>query len=200
MSRPRTKTDAAVLGAAAEVIARLGPGNFTLADIAKEAGLAPATLIQRFGSKHGLILALVKLSAEGTEACFDRVRAAHRSPLKALFAAVEEMAQMAASPEALANTLAFLQLFLTDPEFRHWTLINSRAMLAGYRKLLDEAVRSRELRRCDTEGLARLINEAAHGSMVLWAFFQEGSAAAWMRRDMELLIAPYRTARSKTAS
>jgi hypothetical protein len=66
--------------------------------------------------------------------------------------------------------------------------------LAGFRALLDDSVRARELRRCDTEGLARLINEAAHGSMVLWAFFQEGPAATWMRRDMELLIAPYRTA------
>ena len=77
MGRPRTKSDAAVLEAAAVVFGRTGP-SFTLADVAKEAGLAPATLVQRFGSKRGLLLALSKTAAEGADACFAQIRARHR--------------------------------------------------------------------------------------------------------------------------
>ena len=77
MGRPRTKPDAAVLEAAGRVFGTVGPG-FTLADVAKEAGLAPATLVQRFGSKRGLLLAVSKLAAEGADACFAQIRARHR--------------------------------------------------------------------------------------------------------------------------
>ena len=189
--------DAAVLEAAQRVMSRLGPARFTLADIAAEAGLAPATLIQRFGSKRGLLLALAKMAAKGAPYCFAKVRAENRSPLKALFASFQEMARLAESPEVLANNLAFLQMDLTDPEFRCWTLLSSRAILAGYRDLLDDAIRAGELLRCDTQGLARLIQAATHGSMVAWAFHQEGQVGEWMRRDMELLLKPYRVARKR---
>jgi len=195
MGRPRTTPDAAVLQASSRVLARFGPSRFTLADIAVEAGLAPATLIQRFGSKRGLLLALAQAAAESADACFLRVRAGHRSPVKALFAAFDEMAAMAATPEALANSLAFLQMDLADPEFRRWTLMNARATTTGFRALLEDAIRAGELRRCDALGLARLIQAAAHGSMVTWAVYQEGPVADWLRRDMQLLLAPYRLSR-----
>ena len=197
MSRTRTKPDTAVLEAAHGVIARLGPGKFTLADVAKETGLAPATLIQRFGSKRGLLLALAKIAAEGAGACFAMVRVRNRSPLKALFASFAEMARLAETPEVLANNLAFLQMDLTDPEFRRWTVLNSRATLAGFRELLDDAIRAGELTRCDTEGLARLIQAATHGSMVSWAFHQEGPVEEWLRRDMEVLLRPYRVRKTR---
>jgi TetR/AcrR family macrolide resistance operon transcriptional repressor len=58
---PRTKTisDEAVLTAAATVMFAKGPSDFTLADAAKAAGIAPATLVQRFGDKHGLVVAAI---------------------------------------------------------------------------------------------------------------------------------------------
>ena len=47
--RPRTVSDVDILIAAHRVISRLGPARFTLADVAKESRLSPATLVQRFG-------------------------------------------------------------------------------------------------------------------------------------------------------
>jgi AcrR family transcriptional regulator len=58
MARPRSITDARLLDAAGAVIGRRGPG-FTLAEVAKEAGVAVGTVAQRFGSKHGLLVAMV---------------------------------------------------------------------------------------------------------------------------------------------
>lgn len=191
-------TDAAVVKAAARVISRRGPTEFTLADVAAEAGLSPATLIQRFGSKRGLLLQLTRAAAGSVDGCFTMARAAHRSPLKALLAAVLEMARMAETPQALANTLAFLHLDLTDPEFRESILVHSRATLAGYRALLEDAIRAGELRQCNAEPLARVVAATAHGSLVSWAFFQKGRAVDWLRQDLEMVLAPYRVARKKT--
>ena len=126
-----------------------------------------------------------KMAAEGSGECFAMIRAQHRSPLKTLFACFEFTAQMAATPEMLANNLAFLQLDLTDPEFRQWTLLNARSTAEGYESLIREAIRARELKRCDAPALSRLISATLHGSMVSWAFFQEGKAADWVRRDMK---------------
>ena len=107
--RPRTVSDIDILTATHRVISRLGPNRFTLADVAKESGLSPATLVQRFGSKRGLLLALAKLGKDSVGACFDAARSANRSPLDALLAAATEMTRHVKSPEELANGLAFLQ-------------------------------------------------------------------------------------------
>src|SRR5205823_2473684 len=63
--RPRKTSDDDILAATARVMQRLSPTQLTLADIAKEAGIVPATLIQRFGTKRGLPLAS-SASAEPT--------------------------------------------------------------------------------------------------------------------------------------
>src|SRR5436305_14373924 len=56
MARPRRISDEAVLAGALKVMFRNGPGEFTLAAVAAEVGIAPPTLVQRFGDKRGLIL------------------------------------------------------------------------------------------------------------------------------------------------
>ena len=94
------------------------------------------------------------------------VRAANRSPLGAIFSAVEMMSQMAETPEALANNLAFLQIDLTDPDFHRLAVEHSRATEDGYRALLEEAVAAGELVRCDTARLARVIGALEGGSML----------------------------------
>src|SRR5262245_60431201 len=101
MPRPRLATDEAILEAAFRAISRLGPANLTLADVAREAKLSPATLVQRFGSKRGLLLALAKMGADGVAECFRVVRAAYPAPLAALVAAATTMARQVTSPEEL---------------------------------------------------------------------------------------------------
>jgi AcrR family transcriptional regulator len=198
MSRQRTIPDSTVLDAAFRVMSRLGPARFTLADVACEAGIAPATLIQRFGSKRGLQLEIARLAAEGADGCFARARAVATSPLAALLACCESFADLAASPDVLANNLGFLQQDLADAEFRRWTAVSFRATLAGFRDLIDEAVEARELLPCDSAGLARLVQATIHGSLVAWGFHQEGAAREALRRDLQLLLSPYVTGGKRT--
>lgn len=192
MSRRKTTPDADVVNATARVISRVGPLRLTLADVAAEAGLSPATLIQRFGSKRGLLLAVAETAAGTQDECFARVRAAHKSPLRALRAAFEEMILLFETPEAMANHLAFLEIDLTDPDFHALALQSARAMLAGYKALLDEAVAAGEIVRCDTARLARAVSALCGGSMLNWAILREGSVAQFLAADLDTLLAPLR--------
>jgi AcrR family transcriptional regulator len=194
--RPRTIDDGAILQATAAVISRLGPSSFTLADVARVVHLSPATLVQRFGSKRGLMLALAQTGVDGVEGCFAAVRAAHPKPLDALMAAATEMTRYVDTPEEMANHLAFLQIDLSDPDFYRLMLENSTRILAGYRALLDEAIAAGEIVKCDTRRLARAVGSMGGGSLIAWAVMREGTAEAFVRKDLDTLLAPYRPARA----
>lgn len=194
--RPRTVSDADILGAAYRAMSRVGPTRLTLAAIAREAGLAPATLVQRFGSKRALLLALSSGAAEFVDECFAAVRAEHPSPLDALVAAATFMTQHTTTPQEMANHLAYLQIDISDPDFHRHILDNSRRTLAGYRALLDEAVAVGDLEPCNTGRLAHAVHSLTPGSLLAWAILREGSSLDWVRGDLATLLDPYRTAAS----
>ena len=187
--RPRATSDADILAATHRVVSRLGP-SLTLADVATEAGVSPATLVQRFGSKRGLLLAFAAGGAVGLEAEFERIHATHRSPLAAVYAVAECIAAMADTPETLSNSLAFLQMDLVDPEFHEHALAHSRGMQAGIKALLDEAVTEGELPRGDTRRLTRAVQAIIGGSMLQWAIDREGKIVDRLREDLDALLKP----------
>lgn len=190
--RPRTVADDDILMALHAVVGRLGPARLTLADVAAEVGLSAATLVQRFGSKRGLLLAFARAGADTADLCFEGARARHRSPLAALVAAATLMTQSMGSPEELANGLAFLQMDISDREFRKYALTSFQKTHAGYRALLDDAVKAGELMPCDTAKLAHAVAAVSGGSLIAWAVWQQGPADRWVKRDLETLLAPYR--------
>jgi AcrR family transcriptional regulator len=192
--RPRETSDNAILEATARAIARVGPARLTLAHVAGEVGVAPATLVQRFGSKRGLLLALARQGTAATCDGYAAIRAAHASPLAAVFALADCMAGMAGTPEELANHLAFLHIDLTDAEFHALALAQARAAHAEIKAILDAAVEAGELVRCDTNRLARAVQGTLGGGLLAWAIERAGTAADWLRDDMETLLRPYQRA------
>lgn len=192
MSRPRKVTDDQLFAATHAVMNRVGPGELTLAAIAEEAGVTAAVLVQRFGSKRDLLLALAEKFAARAGSLVDGLAAEHRSPLAAVRAYADCMAGMATSPAAFARSLAYLQIDLTDPDFRKHLLKQARATRAALRRLLGRAIRSGELvHRAAPARLARTIETTVSGSMLTWAFYQEGTAARWVRSDVEAVLKPY---------
>jgi AcrR family transcriptional regulator len=171
---------------------RLGPTQITLADVAKEAAVVPATLIQRFGTKRGLLLAACRTAPDMVPRQFAEARAKYGSPLGALVEVYADCSGFAPTPEAVANGLAYLQVDLTDPEFHAITLAQFRVLMEETRRLLDEAVAARELLPCDTEEVARLLQQLNGGAMLGWAVFREGTLERWVRREVEALLRPYR--------
>src|SRR5262249_41678885 len=198
--RPRETSDEEILAAAARAMQRHSPTHLTLAHVAREAGVVPATLIQRFGTKRNLLLPLCRPAPAGTTQQFAAARKKSKSPLKALIDLYVACSSFASTPESMANGLAYLQTDLTDPEFHAITLAQFKAIRLETKKFLDEAVAAGELVKCDTGQLARLIQHVNGGSMLDWAVFREGSLASWLRRDLEALLDPYRLSRTEAKS
>ena len=190
--RPRKATDDEVFAAAYRVMQRLGPNELTLAHIAEEAGVTAGALVQRFGSKRALLLKLAELFSGGSGAMFAELRRAHRSPLAAIRAYSDCMAGMAETPASLLRNLQYLQIDLTDPEFRTHVAKNAVATREELRQLVREAIAAKELvPSTNAKQLARTIEAVIGGSMLSWAFFQEGTSAKWMRDDLNAILQPY---------
>ena len=195
--RPRKASDEEVFAATQRAMMRLGPTQLTLAEIAEEAGLTAGALVQRFGSKRGLLLALMSRMAEWPRQFFGQLRAEHASPLAALYAYADCFAQMGETPATLAHHLSYLQLDLTDPDFFEHTSAQARATRAEMCDLLDAAAAAGELTPgVDTAALVRSVEVTISGSLMTWAFYREGSMSSWMREELDRLFAPYRPAPS----
>jgi AcrR family transcriptional regulator len=195
---PRTKTlsDRHVVDATARVLLRLGPGRFTLSDVAREAGLSPATLVQRFGSKRGLMLAFAERAAASAADGFERAGATHASPLAALRAAMLEASEGLESRQQVANSLAVLLDDLTDEQMRAAATAHARTTQAAIRELLIRAIEARELsRNVDANVLALSVQAAWNGAIIQWALRGSGSFAAFLER----VLAPLLPARASKA-
>ncbi len=192
--RPRLASDAEIIEAAKRVISREGPNGFTLAEVGQEAGLAPATLVQRFGSKRGLMLAVAGrgMGVDAPESRFAAARRETSSSLEALARGLEDLATMAPTPEELSNHLAFLQIDLTDPDFHELALTTALANRQGIVELLDEAIAAGELRECDTDRLSVAVDAIAGGALINWAIHREGTAREAIGDALETLLGPYR--------
>ncbi len=103
VGRPRGVDDAVILRATTQVMGQVGPADLTLAAVAREVGLAPATLVQRFGSKHGLLLALADQAEKDISELVGHVRRTHDSALGAL---ATLMVRSVAAPVSSAPTAA----------------------------------------------------------------------------------------------
>jgi AcrR family transcriptional regulator len=193
VARPRTTSDEAILRAAARAIGRHGPQSLTLAAVAQEAGLAPATLVQRFGSKRGLLLALAAHAEQAVHLPFERARREHPSPLAALHAALTGLSAGASTPEQLAGSLGFLQLDVTDPEFRAHAATHALRMREQIAALLGDAVAAGELAPgTGVAALARTVQITYNGVLILWALTGEDTLAATLRHDLDQTLRPYR--------
>lgn len=200
--RPRTVDDSTILEAAVTVLGRIGSDRLTLADVGGEAGLSAATLVQRFGSKRELMLSVLKFATAGMDERFEAATDSAESPLEAIFAAAADRAGPLGGPEAIANILAFYLSDLGDPEFRALATENSRKAVAGFKRLLDEAVAGGEIAESyvDTAQLSETIYSLTMGTLLTWTVTGEGTYRSRIRRDLDVLMRPFRRGPRRAAS
>jgi AcrR family transcriptional regulator len=190
--RPRLTSDTDILKAVFRTIARLGPAKLTLADVAEDAGLSPAALVQRFGSKRALLCAAAADAASGHAFLFAGLRERHASPVAALIGLADCMALLGGTRAEVAHSLAFFRMDLEDEEFRQQARIGAKTFHTGIRSLLRDAIAAGEIVDCDTAVLARLVQATLNGSMLAWALEGEGEFAVWVKRDLRALLRVYR--------
>jgi AcrR family transcriptional regulator len=190
--RRRKAEDAEVFAALVRVMLRRGPAELTLREIAAEAGVTAGALVQRFGSKRAMLLAHARFAAASSDIGLIVPPPRTASPLVALRSVTTVHAQLAGSPRAALRNLAYLHNDLADPVLRGHLLRMSRTARRHYEKLVADAVAAGELR-ADTSApaLARSIEVTLGGSFLAWTLYREGSAARWLREDLEATLRPY---------
>ena len=191
MPRPRTVSDAEILGAAAWVIGEVGPDRLTLGDVGRRVGLAPATVVQRFGSRRGLLLALADHDVDAVPARLRSAAAAPGSVLDALVGVLVESASQIDSPARFAHHLAFLLKDLEDPEFQASTRRYGSGVSAAITTVLAAAADRGELAG-DVDELAQLVHVVYNGALVTWGMAPDGKPADLVGRRLRQVLAPYR--------
>jgi AcrR family transcriptional regulator len=197
--RPRTVSDEAIFAATARMMGELGPQKLTLARVAREVGLSAATLVQRFGSKRGLLLSFARSGGDGSDAPLLATSRASGTPLRALRTYLLCWAQMASTPRELANHLAFFQIDLADADFLRITRRIFSRQERSTRELVEAAIASGELTATDPARLTRVLLTIANGSLMRWAVVRRGPAAKWLADDIDATLAPH-LARPRTTS
>ena len=190
--RRRKAEDAEVFAALVRVMHRRGPAELTLRAIAAEAGITAGALVQRFGSKRAMLLAHARHAAATGDTGVSLPQVKTSSPLEQLRAVTTVYAELAASPRAAVRNLAYLLNDLGDPALRRHLLRMSRTARVWYEQLLTDAIAAGELRRVpDVQALGRLIEATLRGSFLGWALYREGTAADWLRADLDSMLRPY---------
>jgi AcrR family transcriptional regulator len=187
MARPREITDARLLNAAAVSISRLGPG-FTLADVAAEARVAVGTVAQRFGSKHGLLVAMTKGAIDGMRGGIRRAVGGVdpvEAPVQALVHAYAPLDDSATA----ANNLAQLAGDLADEELR--------GLMADFYAVMEAEV-TVLVERAGLAGgppapvAARILTAIADGTAIHWSARPQGGLCDRLRGDLTAVIAGWR--------
>ena len=190
--RRRKAEDADVFAALVRVMLRRGPTELTLREIASEAGVTAGALVQRFGSKRAMLLAHARHAAATGDIGVAVRQPPRLSPLDALRSVTAVHAQLASSSRAALRNLAYLHNDLADPVLRRHLVRMSRAARAHYQSLIGDALAAGELRAdTDAQALARVIEVTLGGSFLNWLVYREGSAADWLRADLDAALRPY---------
>jgi AcrR family transcriptional regulator len=176
MPRPRRISDEAVLAGAMKVMFRTGPAEFTLAAVAAEVGIAPPTLVQRFGDKRGLILrALAQDNGAFAAAIAEAPRTRGRASVIALFQLLTPDIQ---DPDVLGTGLLWLREDFRDPGLN--------ALARERWRMLREAVAERlPPLPVSPELAARLIEAQWQGAFNQWGFFREGRLPDFVAESLE---------------
>ena len=175
MGRRKSISDEDILDRALPLMAAAGPAGFTLADVAREVGVAPATLLQRFGDKQTLI-----------EKAFARDNARFVPWLKNLPQGVgadivvgiyADATRLFGDNPSLSDHLLWLREDIRDPALNRL----AKDRFALFRA---EIVKRLPPLPIPADRAARLLDAQYHGAVVQWALDPHGKLADFVAESL----------------
>jgi AcrR family transcriptional regulator len=178
MPRKRMITDEELLDHALLVLREAGPDGLTFGAVAKQAGLAASTIVQRFGSKPALLRsALLRAWDRLDDDTVAAVGAAGRGAKGVIDLLVRLSGQYEASD--YADQLRILREDLRDP-----VLVERGRAWFG---VLAESIEAR------VTGISGMLVLAQwQGTVTIWSFTREASIEKMVRRNLTDLLASSR--------
>lgn len=177
MARPLSVSDDTVMSVTGRVMRQFGRAGTTFASVGAKTGLAPATLVQRYGNKDRLIQAAMLWAWDQLDA--GTALADELSPADANGAVVMLVALSGdqSDQEAFADGLLLLHEDMRDPVLRargaSWGAALSSAL--GRRLSPDASEQHR---------LGRLMASQWQGAILWWGFSREGLLADHVEKEL----------------
>jgi len=193
---PRHKriSDAELLDAVVQLIGEYGPEGFTLAQLGERVGLAPATLIQRFGSKKALIERAIGHANARLGRAVARVPVPAGNAEAALVEWLVELAAPFRTRELIASHLVFLRRDLLEPELRAKAKRHSSLVRRRVRQFLEALEPGAG---ASATPIALCLEAQWHGLVIQWAIAGHGSLEVWLRAGLTRVL---RALRGRTPS
>jgi AcrR family transcriptional regulator len=156
-------------------MAEAGPAGFTLAYVAREVGIAPATLIQRFGDKQTLIeRALARDNERFVHWLGDLPQGVGADVVVRIY--VDAIRPFGDNPN-LSDHLLWLREDIRDPALNRLTLRRFKLFRAEIVKRLPPLP-------IPPQRAARLLDAQYHGAVVQWALEPKGKLADFVTRSL----------------
>jgi AcrR family transcriptional regulator len=180
MPRKRTIPDTDVLDGALDIVRSSGPDALTFAALAAQVGLASSTIVQRFGTRTGLLQAALlrawDLLDEETEVAIRHAAPGPRG-------VIEMLVQLSGQYDArdFADQLLVLREDVRDPVLR----ARGEAWIATLNSAVEDRLRAAP---GGADGLGRLIVAQWQGTLTVWSFQPEGPVTEAVRSALEQLL------------
>ena len=177
MARSKTVADTAVLDATLVVISRQGPAGLTFALVGKEAGLSPATLVQRFGTRDALIHAALLLAWDRLDDLTAEEDAIQSEDVDGAILLLEKLSPTDGDATIYVDGPLLLRGDVGDPVLRArgaaW--LDGLALALGRRLTSDPRAR---------RPLGRMLACQWQGAQVWWAFNRRGEPRETVSKDL----------------
>ncbi len=156
-------SDEAILDDALRLAETRGPAALTFSALSAEVGLAPATLVQRFGTKAGLLQAALLRAWDHLDAA---TAAADEASADGPDGVVELVMALSGEydPSEDADQILLLREDLRDPVLR----ARGQAWIAALAAAIERRLPGAE------PGVGRLVVAQWQGSLTVWQFHREG--------------------------
>ena len=160
MPRPRKASDAEILDHTLALMEQLGSDALTFAALAERTGLSGSTLVQRFGTKQGLIAAAVAHAWDALDRQTSELLQNEPSTPEGALDIITRLTEQYGDIDTYADKLRVLREDLRNPEFRARGNAWVNALAAGLEQRFAGAPR----------GFGLQLIAQWQGALILWAF------------------------------
>lgn len=186
MAQKKLMDDQSVLEKALLVISEYGPETFTLADVGRAVGLAPATLMQRFGSKQQLILLAAKQANVTLKKDLEKLKNKKLPWSQELLQLLISMPEGFGSRQDIANSLGLLKLDMIDPELHPIARQLFESLRQRILELLHIGQSHGEIDESfDIETIGWELDALRHGFVIQWTLSGKGTLKKWLEKSFK---------------
>jgi AcrR family transcriptional regulator len=181
MAQKKSIDDQTVLEKALLVISEQGPEKFTLADVGKAVGLAPATLMQRFGSKQQLLILAAKQANVKLRSDLEELKKKKLPWDQELIHLLSGVPKGFGSRQDIANSLGVLKLDMIDPELHPIARHLFESLRQRIQELIQEGQSSEQLDSSfDVNVITWELDALRHGLVIQWTLSGKGTLQKWL--------------------